>query len=225
LLMQRMDDTGNQLNGLAKLYTSQSDAADMEAMATLVAERTTDALSRKAPAPVAMFGADSLKSIEDRITGLIKSAGKTPDYETLAELVATRTSEAVARTAGTDAKTLDPDGIAALEQRMTAVLNTAGKETAERLARLEAALAGAATPAAAFAAQTPAPTPARPAAAPERATARLDSILAGLAPGQADSMPANPADDAPLIDPGFGADATPRAAPAARPAEVAAPAA
>ena len=224
-LMARMDSAGAQLDGLAGLYAATSEP-DFDSLATMVAERTSEAVARQAP-PVAMFGPDSLKSIEDRITGLIKSAGKTPDYETLAELVATRTSEAVARTAGSDAKTLDPDGIAALEQRMTAVLNTAGKETAERLARLEAALAGAATPAAAFSAPAPVPAPAqaRPAAAPERATARLDSILAGLAPGQADSMPANPADDAPLIDPGFGADPTPRAAPAARPAEATPPAA
>src|SRR5690606_850250 len=80
LLMARMDETGVQLNGLAKLYANPSDPAEMEAIATLVAERTSGALTRKAPAPVAMFGPDSLKSIEDRITGLIKSAGKTPDY-------------------------------------------------------------------------------------------------------------------------------------------------
>lgn len=87
-LMARMDETGAQLNGLAKLYSSQADQTDIEAMATLVAERTSDAVTRKAPAPVAMFGPDSLKSIEDRLAGLIKSAGKTPDYEALADLVA-----------------------------------------------------------------------------------------------------------------------------------------
>src|SRR5690606_35051387 len=125
-LMARMDSAGAQLDGLAGLYAATTEP-DFDSLATMVAERTSEAVARQAP-PVAMFGPDSLKSIEDRITGLIKSAGKTPDYETLAELVATRTSEAVARTAGTDAKTLDPDGIAALEQRMTAVLNTAGKE-------------------------------------------------------------------------------------------------
>lgn len=100
LLMERMDETGTQLNGLAKLYSnSQSEPADIEAMATLVAERTSDAMTRKTPAPVAMFGPDSLKSIEDRLAGLIKSAGKAPDYDSLATLVAERTSEAVARSA------------------------------------------------------------------------------------------------------------------------------
>lgn len=199
LLMARMDETGAQLNDLAKLYSSQSDPADLEAMATLVAERTSDAVTRKAPAPVAMFGPDSLKSIEDRLTGLIKSAGKTPDYETLATLVAERTSEAMAKSSPA-ASGMSEEGIAALEKRMEALLNTAGKDTAERLARLEAVLTArkeqkdqAASPAAS---QTGAPKP-----------DRLDTMLSALAgpksATRSDSMPANPVDEAPLVDPGF----------------------
>ena len=217
-LMARMDEAGAQLDGLARLY-SAGDKPDLESLATLVAERTSEAVTRKAPAPVAMFGPDSLKSIEDRLTGLIKSAGKTPDYETLAELVATRTSEAVAKSTGSG---LGPDGMDALEKRMTALLNTAGKDTAERLARLEAALAArnerqdsaeaaAATPQRRAKAAAPkAPAVDRPDAEddpfalPRTAEpSRLDSILANLAKERGDAMPANPADDAPLIDPGF----------------------
>ena len=219
LLMARMDETGTQLNGLAKLYsTSQSDPVGLEAMATLVAERTSDAISRKAPAPVAMFGADSLKSIEDRLTGLIKSAGKTPDYETLADMVAERTSEAFARSAPPTASSgLSEESMGQLEKRMSALFNTAGRDTAERLARLEATLAEQAErpapmPSAAPRAAAAAPPPA---AAFVKATVReddlvndrFDAMLSALSgprsSAKSDIMPANPGDDAPLVDPGF----------------------
>lgn len=218
LLMARMDETGTQLNGLAKLYSSPSaDPAGLEAMATLVAERTSDAMARKAPAPVAMFGADSLKSIEDRITGLIKSAGKTPDYEALADMVAERTSEAVARSATpAPAPGLSEASMGQLEQRMAALFNTAGKDTAERLTRLEAALSA---PQPDLPAAAVPPAPVRAAAAPSvtqplsrdeepaEDRSRFDAMLTALSgprsPAKSDIMPANPADDAPLIDPGF----------------------
>ncbi len=202
-LMARMDETGAQLNGLAKLYSTQSDPADFEAMATLVAERTSDALTRKAPAPVAMFGPDSLKSIEDRLTGLIKSAGKTPDYETLATMVAERTSEAVAKSAPA-AGGMSQEGMVALERRMEALFNTAGKDTAERLTRLEAVLSTRQDRSAAPAREPSAPPPA---AELDEDRARFDAILTALSgpksAAKSDSMPANPADEAPLVDPGF----------------------
>ena len=218
-LMARMDDAGAQLDGLARLYAE--DKPDMDTLADLVAERASEAFSRKAPAPVAMFGPESLKSIEDRLTGLIRSAGKTPDYEQLAELVATRTSEAIRAPMSGG---ISEEGMDALEKRMTALFNTAGKETAERLTRLEAVLSGktaaettrAATP---MATQPPAPPAApKPAAAASVVdqfaealkaeeppqTNRLDGILAGLTHARSDAMPANPADEAPLVDKGFG---------------------
>jgi localization factor PodJL len=217
LLMQRMDETGAQLDGLAKLYSTPSDIAELEAMATLVAERTSDAMTRKAPAPVAMFGPDSLKSIEDRIHSLIKTAGKGPDYETIASMVAEKTSAAVTKSTPKPGKpSISEESMSALEQRVTAILNTTGRETAERLARLEAALA-ARTERSVEA--PPAPMPAQPAKtvsspavvaepAPPATSGKLDAMLMALAAKQVDSdgdiMPANPAEDAPLIDPGFG---------------------
>lgn len=201
-LMARMDETGAQLNSLAKLYSTKSDPADLEAMATLVAERTSDAVTRKAPAPVAMFGPDSLKSIEDRLVSLIKSAGKTPDYESLAAMVAERASEAVAKSAPAGGG-MSEEGIAALEKRMAALFNTAGKDTAERLTRLEAALSGHKEPAAAAGTNPP------PASASETDDdrSRFDAILTALSgphsAAKSDAMPANPADEAPLVDPGF----------------------
>lgn len=218
-LIARMDDAGAQLDGLARLYASGEDRPDFEALATMVAERTGEAVSRKTPAPVAVFGPDSLKSIEDRMAGLIKSAGKTPDYDTLAEMIATRASDAVAKSA---APAQDGEGMQAMEKRMTALLNTAGKDTAERLSRLEAMLSGrsetdVAAPMAAQVAPPKAETP-RPAKVQSAANAAdpfeeaikprarenaLDVILADLSRQKSDTMPANPADEAPLIDPGF----------------------
>ena len=226
-LMARMDDAGAQLDGLARLYNSE-ERPDLESLATMVAERTSEAVSRKAPAPVAMFGPDSLKSIEDRLTGLIRSAGKTPDYEQLADLVAARTSEAIKVPA---AGGVSEESIEALEKRMTALLNTAGKDTAERLTRLEAVLTGKAEtrPAKAAAPKTaPRSEPAQAAALPaedqfaqalearEPERGKLDAILANLTTDRRDAMPANPADEAPLIDPGFRDTAPVKSALAAK---------
>lgn len=205
LLMQRMDETGAQLDGLTKLYGQQQDTAGLEALATMVAERTSDAMTRKAPAPVAMFGADSLKSVEDQITGLIKSASKAPDYEKLASMIAERASEAVAKASPAAAGgEISADGLSALEERMAALLNTAGKDTAERLTRLEAALANRRDSGRSLAAFR---TDLKPVGGDSLSEVR--AALAGVkAAKDSDIMPANPAADAPLIDPGF-ADAGP----------------
>ena len=225
-LMARMDSAGAQLDGLARLYSAGE--PDFDALADKVAERTSEAVNRKAPAPVAMFGPESLKSIEDRITGLIKSAGKTPDYDTLAELVAARTSEALAKSGGAGSGNNGPDAqdMDAFERRMSAILNTAGRETAERLARLEAALAARTDKAGTSNRADDSLPAARPAAralvatgdaAPQAGeTSRLDTILARFSNGADDSMPANPAEEAPLIDPGFRGAGPVRAALAAR---------
>jgi len=221
-LMARMDDAGAQLDGLARLYASAEDRPDFEALANMVAERTGEMVSRKAVAPVAVFGPESLKSIEDRISGLIKSAGKTPDYDVLADMIAARASEAVSRSA---APAADGEGMQAMEKRMTALLNTAGKETTDRLARLEALLSqrDAADNAAPALPGKPEPKPAamvaeeKPAEAPTEAfreamrprrpsSDRLDAILANLSREHGDVMPTNPADEAPLVDPGFKRD-------------------
>lgn len=230
-LMARMDEAGAQLDGLARLYHDGGDKPDFEQLATLVAERTSDAMSRKAPAPVAMFGPESLKTIEDRISSLVRSVSKTPDADTLAQLIAEKASAAVAKS-GASAPAFNPEGFEALEKRMTAVFNTAGKDTAERLARLEAALANrtaAPAPVAAAKVETPAPAKA-PAYAEDEdievQSSRLDQLLSRLDARQRDdAMPSNPADEAPLVDRGF--PETPKAkaaAPVAAPRPAAKPA-
>lgn len=196
LLMQRMDETGAQLDGLAKLYSQQQDISGLEALATMVAERTSDAMTRKAPAPVAMFGADSLKSVESQITGLLKSASKAPDYDKLADMIAERAAKAAPAGA---VGGIDPENMSVLEERMAALFNTAGKDTAERLTRLEAALANRreTRPLAAFRADL------KPVGGDS--LSEVKAALAAIKPAKdADIMPANPSVDAPLTDPGFG---------------------
>src|SRR5690606_8000374 len=106
----------------------------------------------------------------------------------------------------------------ALEKRMTALLNTAGRETAERLTRLEAALSARAEPAPApSAADAPTHSARSDATAfqmPEGDGLRLDALLSRYPSGPSDAMPDNPAEDAPLVDKGFK---EPPARPAAAP--------
>src|SRR5690606_10615033 len=145
------------------------------------------------------------------ISSLVRSVSKGPDAETLASLVAEKTSAAFAKS-GAPVPVFNPEGFDALEKRMAAIFNTAGKDTAERLARLEMALASrAAEPATApVRPEPPAPVrqPARPearasefdAAVEAPSTARLDSILSSLnGKARNDAMPTNPGDEAPLI--------------------------
>jgi len=221
-LMSRMDEAGEQLDGLARLYHDANGKQDFESLATMVAERTSDAVSRKAPAPVAMFGPESLKTIEDRISSLVRSVSKGADAETIATLVAEKTSAAFAKN-GAPVGAFNPEGFEALEKRMMAVFNTAGKDTAERLARLEATLANRAAAVPAPAAPRPAPLfEAEPEDEEDVQPARLDSILSSLnAQARNDAMPSNPGEEAPLVDRGFADVPRPRAAapvPQPRPA-------
>ncbi|HEY0034282.1 MAG TPA: tetratricopeptide repeat protein, partial [Devosia sp.] len=100
----------------------------------------------------------------------------------------------------------------------TAILNTTGRETTERLTRLEAAIAARTERSADLTKSVPVAgnlQPAKATIAPaarseqpiEGSSGKLDAMLMALAANQArennDSMPANPAEDAPLLDPGF----------------------
>lgn len=149
LLMTRMDETGAQLDSLAKLYAGgESVAPDYEALATMVAEKTSRAVANTVPAEVS---------------------------ET---------------------------SMAAMEKRVAALLNTAGKDTAEKLARLEAAL-GRRDDRQRVRDEIQAGT-SRLTSPRGEDHGKLDDMLAALsAPGKSDSMPVNPNDDRPLTDSGF----------------------
>jgi localization factor PodJL len=87
-LVARMDQTGEQLSGLAKLYSSEPAGMvmpDFEAVADMVAERTAEAVQRNAPAPdhsVAL----SLEGLESRITAMLRSMQHEPEVDGFDEM-------------------------------------------------------------------------------------------------------------------------------------------
>jgi localization factor PodJL len=168
LLVARMDQTGEQLSGLAKLYSSepaQMMMPDFDAVAELVATRTAEAVQRRAPAGVAapMDPAinDTIARLEERIGAMLNSMQRDPEVDAV-------------------------DGVQA-----------GIDEVNERLKRLEASLLERAAPRqesgsrqsdlASIIADAEAEMPA-PVAAPR---------------GRVDAMPRSPAEDAPLVAPAF----------------------
>lgn len=225
LLVARMDQTGEQLSGLARLYQQPAETPvlpDLEELADLVAARTAALAARNAPQPVPTPEVD-FDEIERRVARVV-------DAQAVASAVSALRPD---------------DALVGLESTI--------REVNDRLARLEDALTRApAAPAPAPAAEpspTPAPAPAatltqkpiEPAvvsramdvdatiesainaalSAPHMADARIvthdeaDDPLAPLlrrvladddaaADGQArDNMPAHPGDEAPLLDKPF----------------------
>ncbi|MCS6761728.1 MAG: peptidoglycan-binding protein [Candidatus Devosia symbiotica] len=75
LLMRRMHEIGTQLNSLAKLSAAPKDGADIEVMATLIAERTSQAVANSAPGPTTdSVSRDSMSALERRMTALSNRA-------------------------------------------------------------------------------------------------------------------------------------------------------
>jgi localization factor PodJL len=199
-LVARMDQTGEQLTGLAKLYGPPAAAPDMEALADIVATRTSAAVGKAMPV-AARPGLDEAgyAEIEKRIGKLIDAAAKdTPAPETVA-------LEATIREVNDRLKRLETS----LEKPTVA-------------APLMAPIASETTPTAPAAAKT-AP---KPASRPEPIKAP-DADLVGLTPDPIaplieslsvedesvdapkpvafdDAMPADPSLDAPLRDQPFG---------------------
>ncbi|MEO8882165.1 MAG: peptidoglycan-binding protein [Devosia sp.] len=97
-LVARMDQTGEQLSGLAQLYSSgSSETPDFETLAHLAATRASETTARNAPAAPDFNSLAELVASRtaDAVTQLPKAP--TPDFDALAELVASRAAEAVAR--------------------------------------------------------------------------------------------------------------------------------
>ena len=101
LLVARMDQTGEQLAGLAQLYgrEERQPLPDFEALANLAAARTFEAISRHQPAaPDFDALADMVAARTSAAMARVPSA-PAPDLEALADLAAERTSSAMARKA------------------------------------------------------------------------------------------------------------------------------
>lgn len=85
-LVARMDQTGEQLTGLAKLYAAPAEQAmpDYSEIADLVAERTADAMKRTAPVASSLDEA-GFAEIEKRVARVMKvAATEKPSAETIA---------------------------------------------------------------------------------------------------------------------------------------------
>jgi localization factor PodJL len=124
-------------------------------------------------------------------------------------MVAEKTSIAVAKSnAAAPAPVMTDATIEVFEKRMSALLNTAGRDTAERLTRLEAALTQRQERVQTRPEPTLTPHESARNAKPAPDNATQDGMLQALdrraePSPRSDAMPANPADEAPLTDPGF----------------------
>lgn len=200
-LVARMDQTGEQLTGLARLYSQpveREPAPDFEALADMVAARASEAMAQHAPMPLAApmgFSDGDIDEIERRVSRLIEAQQR-------------------------DKSSDDLMGI-----------ESSVREVSERLARLESSLAARAVEAERIAAMPVEPImpemPARPAPAMDAPDLSQDPIAPLLAeaeaaalnqarseqapvtyysptPPPADAMPASPDEDSPLIDRPFG---------------------
>jgi len=185
----------------------------IEALSDRFAERAPDLSIGQLEAQVRQLVA-RMDQTGEQLTGIARMQGQqepTPDLESLADLVAIRTSQAVAHGSAMASTGLSTEGLNEIEARMSRVVKaaTARNEAAEdfdgvrksinevneRLARMEASLAGRARQDDRTETVVPAaqmlPTAAAPAPQPEAPR------------GRGDAMPANPADDAPLTDKPF----------------------
>ncbi|HEV7717831.1 MAG TPA: peptidoglycan-binding protein [Arsenicitalea sp.] len=175
-LVARMDQTGEQLTGLARLYTENDEHANFEELATLVAERTSEAFVRNAPAGPGISD-EQLASLEARIARLFNEAGETraPDDYNLVHDGIKRVDERLAR----------------LEKSLTQGHRPEADKPVEREAMAFGAPAPKAPVAPAAAADPWSKSPAMPA----------PSVSAPV--GKSDEMPKNPSVDAPLKDRAF----------------------
>ena len=168
LLVARMDQTGEQLSGLAKLYGSPGETQvmmpDFDAVADLVASRTAEVMQRQAPGATGTAAMDpsihdTIARLEDRIGTMLSSMQRDPEVDAF-------------------------DGMQA-----------GISEVNERLKRLEASLMDRVAPG-------------------SNETVRKSDIAAIIADAQetmppqaprprVDSMPRSPAEDAPLNAPAF----------------------
>lgn len=229
-LVARMDQTSEQLSGLAKLYASNEpqQMPDFDALADMVAARTSAAVMNiESSIPDINALADMVAA---RTSAVVKSVESSrPDMTALADMVAERTNAAVRAMEmppGIEQTSLD-----GLEQRITAMLRTMKpeigsdqfggmrrgiEEVNERLQRLEESLR--ARQEARNEPEEPVGTRAAPALeadiaslihaeVAERRSPPQPEILvsapAPVAPRQPDIMPAPPAAEAPLTAPAF----------------------
>ncbi|MGV3490456.1 MAG: peptidoglycan-binding protein [Devosia sp.] len=191
-LVARMDQTGEQLTGLAKLYGTPAAAPDLTALADMVATRTSDAVKKQLPTGKVGFDEDDYAEIEKRVGKLIEAAAtQAPQPETVA-LNAT-INEVSARLQRLETSLSKPTEVAAPAPLVAEIPVVAEPVKAE------------AKPVAPAKAKAPEPIQPDPIAPLIEALAfEDDAPPTAPVKVQGDSMPANPNADLPLIDTPYG---------------------
>lgn len=189
-ILARMDQTGEQLTDIKQLYQQAAkqgggEMPDIEALADLVASRTSEAVSRNKETPVkAALDTDGLDALEKRMTQLFSNSNPAPEGDNASEFASVQA------------------GIKQVDKRL------AGLEEAlnRPVVKMAATPAKAPTPPSKpVAEKQPAPAPSRP---PRAAFADRPA-----APIGGDSMQVNPAEEKPLVDQGFKDEANPAPTP------------
>jgi localization factor PodJL len=101
-LVARMDQTGEQLSGLAALYADDHAGAarDFETLATMAASRTAETIARQAPAPAPQVDVEAVaeRAAAHAYAAMARHESPSPltDLNALADMVAARTADAMA---------------------------------------------------------------------------------------------------------------------------------
>jgi localization factor PodJL len=126
-LVARMDQTGEQLSGLAALYAEDRTAAapDFEALATLAATRTAETMARQAPPPAPLPDLNALADLVAARTADAMASQPQPELQmrpgqvdAIADIVAARADAAMTRRDGPVAPVLSDASLAEIEQRI-----------------------------------------------------------------------------------------------------------
>ena len=192
-LVNRMDQTGEQLSGLARLYQQPAALPDLDALADIVAARATDVLGRfEAPA-----AATDYDEIERRLASAMRShapAGPSEssatDYEEIERRLTRVMRAAAAEQPPTEDLSVMRSGISEVNERLSRLEETLTRR-AEEARRIEAA------PLEAF---TPPP--------PEPELRRPEPAIRQPVQRRSDAMPEAPSEERPLTARPFG-DPTP----------------
>ncbi|HTJ58468.1 MAG TPA: hypothetical protein VL418_12980, partial [Devosiaceae bacterium] len=178
-LVARMDQTGEQLSGLARLYSSERPAApDFEALADLAATRTLARMPQAAAFPDLDRLADMLAARTAEVVAKAQAPAGLAEFEARI----TRLVESLARTGPPEDITGVADGVGRVEERLAALEASMHRRPSAQ----EAGATPVAPPVAAVMSASQKPVPGRP--GEERVQ---------------DAMPRNPSAEAPLKEFGF----------------------
>ena len=187
-LVNRMDQTGEQLSGLARLYQHPAEQPDFDVLADLVASRATDVLGRfEAPAATTDYD-----EIERRVTSAMRahapvaaSESNATDYEEIERRITRVMRVAAAEQPPVEDFSVMRSGISEVNERLSRLEQSLTRR-AEESRRIEAAPLEAFTP-------PPGPEPRRPEPASRQPVQR-----------RSDTMPEAPGEERPLTARPFG---------------------